>query len=234
MLVSHRFKFIYTKTAKTAGTSVESYFEPFCVAEGKWAESHARDESVSEAGIIGYRGPAQPADCTWWNHMPAALIRARIGEEIWSRYFKFCVIRNPCEKVISGFYFFFKNNGSLRPAGEASEQEQLEAYLETCGPPIDRDKYLIDGKFCLDDVVRYKRLATDLERVCSRLNVPWNASAIPTFKAGIRPRNATAARLFTEKARNIVEAAYAFELDYFGYSFPSDDIPNSEVIAPAA
>lgn len=29
MLVSHRYKFIYTKTVKTASTSVESFFERF-------------------------------------------------------------------------------------------------------------------------------------------------------------------------------------------------------------
>jgi hypothetical protein len=32
MLVSHQRKFIYTKTVKTAGSSVESYFEPYCIS----------------------------------------------------------------------------------------------------------------------------------------------------------------------------------------------------------
>ena len=40
MLISHRKQFIYTKTAKTAGTSVESYFEKYCMPEGKWQFSH--------------------------------------------------------------------------------------------------------------------------------------------------------------------------------------------------
>jgi hypothetical protein len=31
MLVSHLKKFIFTKTKKTAGTSVESVFEPYCM-----------------------------------------------------------------------------------------------------------------------------------------------------------------------------------------------------------
>lgn len=35
MLISHRKRFIFTKTAKTAGTSVESYFEQYCMPEGE-------------------------------------------------------------------------------------------------------------------------------------------------------------------------------------------------------
>ena len=54
MLISHRKQFIFTKTVKTAGTSVESYFEQFCKPDGEWQESHAHEEYVSKSGIIGY------------------------------------------------------------------------------------------------------------------------------------------------------------------------------------
>jgi len=106
MLVSHRYRFIYTKTAKTAGTSVEVYFEPYCMRPGEWEPSHVRDDYESEAGIVGFRGPNRPPDCKWWHHMPAAMIRERLGEEVWNNYFKFCVIRNPYDKVASGFFHF--------------------------------------------------------------------------------------------------------------------------------
>jgi hypothetical protein len=48
MLISHRKRFIFFKTSKTAGTSVESFFEKFCYAEGEWKFSHAREETISE------------------------------------------------------------------------------------------------------------------------------------------------------------------------------------------
>ena len=56
MLISHRHRFIYTKTIKTAVTSVEAYFEPYCMAEGAWQESHSRAEHVSPEGIVRFRG----------------------------------------------------------------------------------------------------------------------------------------------------------------------------------
>ncbi len=110
MLISHRKHFIFTKTGKTAGTSVESYFEQYCMPDGEWQESHhGRDQYVSEAGIIGFRGghiAQRKANPIWYNHMPARAIRNKIGQDIWERYFKFTVVRNPFDKLISGFFMY--------------------------------------------------------------------------------------------------------------------------------
>ena len=221
MLLSHRYRFIYTKTKKTAGTSVESYFEPFCMAEGEWTARHFREEYVSDSGIIGLRGARPASKCRWWHHMPASLIRKRVGEETWQQYFKFCVVRNPYEKAVSAFYF---RRG--RTLGEdsslATARTEFEHWLAAKGPPMDKNKYLIQGQFCLDDVVRYESLREGLERICDRLGVAWEPDRLPSFKAGIRPPGITAKDLYTEKSREIVRQAYQFELDYFGYSFPTE------------
>ena len=103
MLISHRKQFIYTKTAKTAGTSVEVYFEKYCMPEGAWEFSHSHDEYVSAEGIIGYRGKHSWGK-KWRNHMSALKIKNNIGNSIWDKYYKFCVIRNPFDKLVSGFY----------------------------------------------------------------------------------------------------------------------------------
>jgi hypothetical protein len=58
MLVSHRYKFFYTKTCKIAGSSVESYFERFCMPEGEWTQQHFRDQLISDTGIVDFRGDA--------------------------------------------------------------------------------------------------------------------------------------------------------------------------------
>ena len=108
MLVSHRYKFIYLKTYKTASTSTESYFERFCMPEGEWLQAHERQEYVSANGIIGARG-VYAKNANWWNHMPAKVIREKLGEDIWGGYFKFCTIRNPFEKCISAFEHLGKN-----------------------------------------------------------------------------------------------------------------------------
>ena len=225
MLVSHRYKFIYTKTRKTAGSSVESYFEPFCMSDGEWTQRHLREEYVSAAGIIGFRGKAANVGVArWWNHMPARLIRERIGEDTWKSYFKFCVIRNPFEKAISAFYHSKRHARSERARREVpwtdDDPQLFEDWLERRPPPIDRDTFCIEGRFALNDFIRYENLVPDMQRICEHLGLRWEPERLPAFKAGIRPPEATAQRLYTARSRKIVRQAYRFELRYFRYDFP--------------
>jgi hypothetical protein len=79
---------------------------------------------------------------------------------------------------------------------------------------------VIDGKFALDATIRHERMADDMNTICARLGIAWEPERMPTFKAGIRPKDATVAQLFTPKSRAIVERACARELALFGYAFP--------------
>src|ERR1700761_4866672 len=108
MLVSHSTRFIYTKTVKTAGTSIEVYFERFCMHPGEWRYSHERKEYASSAGIVGCRtgNLLTIQSATWWNHMPAGTIKALLGQETWNSYFKFCAVRNPFDKLVSAYHYF--------------------------------------------------------------------------------------------------------------------------------
>lgn len=227
MLVSHSYKFIYTKTRKTAGSSVESYFEPFCMPDGEWSQRHFRPEYVSDTGIIGVRGKAAGGgEACWWNHMPAGLIRRHLGEHTWRSYFKFCVIRNPFEKAISAFYYekLLDHRGGKRREVQWTDRDPdlFEQWLECWHAPMDRNTFCIEGKFALDDVIRHEALTSDMERICQRLTIPWKPERLPAFKRGIRPQEATAQRLYTWRARQLVREVYRFELQYFGYKFPEE------------
>ena len=222
MLVSHRYRFIYTKTMKTGGTSVESYFERFCMPDGEWTQSHGREEYVSDAGIIGFRGRVRPKSCVYWNHMPAALIRSRIGSDVWDEYFKFCVIRNPYDKAVSTFFFNqFRDEGAVQWRGLSREKAAFERWVQDNVHWLgEQARYMIDGTFCLDAVIRYENLLADLEVTCLRLGLPWNPGDLPTFKTGVRPKEARADLMYTAKAKGIIQNALGSELELFGYTFP--------------
>lgn len=245
MLISHRKRFIYTKTVKTAGTSVESYFEPFCMSEGEWTESHSRDEYLSEAGIIGCRREGCRRENrnppTWYNHMPAKRIRELIGEEAWESYFKFTVIRNPFDKMISAFFFKYNTDRrySLRqkaaalikqqmgrgaPIGkivDGTEIERFRAWVGTGGGAVhDRDKYLIDGEECVDYFIRFEELHEGVRNVCERLSIPFDASRIPEFKKGVRHHRIDIRDYYDRETERIVRERYGWEIDRFGYDLP--------------
>jgi hypothetical protein len=131
MLISHRKKFIYTKTYKTGSTSVEAFFEKYCMSDKEWELRKAKQEKdeyvlstgsysswdieqivekaeyISPEGIIGFSGTTLNGQI-WYNHLPASLLLNMLGPEIWNSYFKFCCIRNPFDKAISMFHWYVK------------------------------------------------------------------------------------------------------------------------------
>lgn len=239
MLVSHRKKFIFTKTEKTAGTSVESYFEKYCMPEGEWRESHYRSEYISETGIIGFRGEHEQG-ATYYNHMPAALIREQIGADLWERYFKFTVIRNPYEKMISQFTMLEKRaeknpkknrlqarmNRILKKGPPIdrvlgkSEIERFRHWVHLGGVVIDRNKYLIDDQVCVDFFIRQESLLQGIRHVCEHLSIPFEPEIIPRFKTGLRIGKPSTREYYDGETRKIVEEKYQWELERFGYTFP--------------
>jgi len=218
MLVSHRKNFIYTKTNKTGGTSVEAFFESYCMPEGTFTPSHGREETISEAGIIGFRGKGNGNNFEWRHHMPAKVIRNKLGEEIWGSYFKFCVVRNPYDRAISSFYF---RCDEVRKKEYTDEHPEIfERWLKENRLGGTARHFSIDGELCLDFLIRYEHLHEDLEKVCNKIDVPWNPSELPKYKSKLRPAEATAARLYNATTRAIVEERLEEELGLLGYEFP--------------
>ena len=233
MLVSHRKKFIYMKTAKTAGTSVEIYFEPYCMRENEWKFAQQRDEYVSEAGIVGSRIGIKQGRLQrmWHEHMPAAQIKKQLGDELWNTYFKFCTIRNPFDKLVSGFHHFerrykkfLRSNKKIKTLAGTTMKERFSEwlhYIEQIGR-TDRDKYMIDNKICVDYFIRYENLENGIRHVCGRLAIPFEADRIPNILSGIRPAGRRMGEYYDAVTIAIVERLYAFELQHFEYTYPGD------------
>lgn len=217
MLVSHRKKFIYTKTVKTASTSVESYFEPYCMADGQWTFAHHRDQYVGAEGIVGYRGP-DAAGKVWFNHMSAAEIRSRVGAEVWAAYYKFCVVRNPFDKLVSWFYFQL-HKGILAPPTDNRVVDAFRHRLSQGIPVLDRDKYVISGSLCVDYAIHFEDLEHGIDHVCRELDVPFEPGRVPNLKGGIRDASVDLGDFYTPELVRNVERAYAFELQTFGYGW---------------
>ena len=239
MLVSHRYKFIFLKTRKTASTSVEDYFAPYCLGP---EEDMPLDPSLpyeTVHGIIGKRGSRyvekpswkwqstfpfvhafrQKEMVKWHNHMSARKVRRQVDIDTWQGYLKFATIRNPFSKVVSS-YFFKKYRAELPVGTPEEERIAFREWVLADKFPVDRRIYCIGDEYILDDVIRYEALENDLGRVCTKLQIPWHKEKLGRSKGGIRPGWATPAFLYDGETRQQIERVYAFEMDKFGYCFP--------------
>jgi len=215
-LVSHRKKFIFLKTAKTAGTSVECYFEKYCLPEGEYVFSHQREMHYSEAGIVGARGPLAK-ESEWYHHMSASQIKAKLSDDVWNEYLKFTVVRNPYDKLVSAFHHFGLSDKNL------AKQEKIllfRNWLKSGGRAIDRNVYTIDNEIVVDEVIKFESLLEGLERVCNKLSVAFEPGTLLSLKDHHRKDKSEIAVFFDQESKEIVESAYQFELQHFGYSLP--------------
>jgi hypothetical protein len=219
MLCSHKKKFIYLKTLKTAGTSVEIFFEKYCHPLETYSENHATNELITEDGIIGYRG-SKPDLERFYNHMPAAKVRELLGESIWNSYYKFCVIRNPFDKVVSMFWMSLSEADRLNlkyGPFQIVQQKFYEYTLNSSKFPLDRHIFLIDGELAVDHFIRFEFLNDDVKEVCRMLDIPPSVERLGFYKNNLRLRKEHFSGYYDAYSEKMVRDVFNWEINYFKY-----------------
>ena len=117
MIVSHQHRFVFVKTRKTAGTSIEIALAQHCGPDDIITPIDEVDEQIRRnlghrgpqnfevrkkvRGIIGIARRMLGKDVVrYYNHIPAGSIRDNVGAQIFDSYQKFCVVRNPWDRLI--------------------------------------------------------------------------------------------------------------------------------------
>jgi len=230
MIISHRHRYIFLMTTKTAGTSIEIALSKFCGPDDVITPIVPEDEATSRE--LGYRSPQnylatirayRPHDLVrllrtrepkrWYsNHIGARKVRRQIGEAVWSSYFKFCVARNPWDRVVSHYYW----------THTSEDRPTLTEYLDSSGPAELARKgyglYTIDGEVVVDRICHYENLADELEEVRLRVGLPEPLS-LPRAKAGYRKSRGSYRESFSDADRDRVAALFADEIRLLGYEF---------------
>lgn len=219
MVISHEHRFIFIKTRKTAGTSIEVFLSGVC-GEGDVLLPLRPPEA-------GHRPRNYDEDCFrsnfgFRNHMPARRVRQLVPAEVWKGYFKFCVERNPWDKCLSHYHWIRSRYDSAR---EMTLDEYCSVY-HTRVPedgqdmPVDFACYTdTDGKFLVDRVLRYESLDQELAQVCEQLNVPFNGSLRPRAKGDYRRDRRHYSQVLSDVQAHNIRQAFEREIDAFGYVY---------------
>jgi len=228
MIVSHEHRYIFLKVSKTAGTSVEIALSKYCGDQDIITPISEADEKLRKA--VRGRSPQNhlaPPEGHWIrrfrlgpdrrrlrykNHMTAQSVKQEIGESIWDEYFKFCIARNPWDRVVSQYYYTHRKE-PRPPLAEFLDSKPLQR-LQRQGFEL----YTIDGRVAVDRVCRFERLEEDLEEVRLKLGLPEKL-ALPRAKSSYRVDKRSYREIFNPREADTIRATFQDEISLLGYEF---------------
>ncbi len=107
-MINDNYQLIFVHLEKTAGTSIESVLP----------ESHILHSNTKYDGGLT-------------KHFNATIMRNIAGEERWNKYFKFTVIRNPWDRLVSKW--FWRKEGLTKKGASANELKSKFLVLDKNG-----------------------------------------------------------------------------------------------------
>jgi hypothetical protein len=224
MIISHQHKFIFLKTAKTAGSAIEAALAPRCgpddILTGNCLDTHRRNYQLG-LGKLGIRIPGEiarrlPEVSGFYPHMPAHQVRRLISKETWNGYFKFTVERNPWDRQVSAF--FYRHEAKLGNVDFATYLTERRHALLHSIRIRNWDVYTIDGSIVVDAVMRYETLAEDFARIWQQIGL-GGKSRLQRVNVGPRPDRGHYRAYYDERTRQLIADWYANEIRAFGYEF---------------
>lgn len=169
-IISFKHKFIFIKTTKTGGTSIE-------VDLSRIAGPDAIVTPIipTVAGHEPRNFEDDGSNPLYFNHMPASKIQALLGEAQFSQFYRFTVEREPVDKCLSHFHMM-KNRDDAHglPADERAALT-WEAYVERGKFPNDLGKYRDPQnptQMLVDEVLAYETMHETLPERLERCGVP--------------------------------------------------------------
>lgn len=176
----------------------------------------------------------------WEDHMDLGRYREKLGDEALAACFKFAIVRNPWDRVLSEYNFQRKKKQRAdtvrlflqRPDGtersfaewvrhalDHPEEHKPKEWGGKTSPHIHRmspqiDWISLDGTLAVDFVGRMEHLREDFRTICDRLGTPSKRLSRANWKFHWHY-----SRYYDEETRRLVSDYYARDIEAFGYRF---------------
>ena len=199
-------KLIFVHVPKTAGSAIQ-----FALAD------HAQPLPDSLLRRATSHLPfAEPIDKVWLRrHLSARWMKIKLGEQVWTNFHSFSVVRDPYDRAVSSFEFA-RQRPKLRRHKAALKRSFAEFLRAEPADRMQQAPMLCDrrGALMVQEVLRHESLSADLARICAQ----WNL----TISLPEKPLNATIRvpieQYLTDEAVQIINTRAARDFDLFGYA----------------
>lgn len=170
--------------------------------------------------LFGNTGPGH-RDAYWY--------RIVFSNSVFNDYWKFAVVRNPYDRLVSAF--FFLKNGGVSEQDRRWAERHLSSYIDFSSFVkgwltkasamsqmhfVPQHCFVCDrrGRLLLDYTARYERLAEDFREIAEHLSV--NTELVMVNTSGEKRDYRS---FYDEEAAGIAGEVYKKDLDLFNYAF---------------
>lgn len=223
MIISYKHKFVFVKTTKTAGTSVEIALARHCGDDDVITKIAPEDEKIKlDQGIRGRQNTTvtlkDDRQIKLFNHAKSLRARRVIGGANWRAWFTFAFERNPYDRAVSAYCYSMKKK-TLR--GEPTDGLTFDVWVKTVRPLEALHKagwglYTNEDKIIVDKVFKFEDLEGAMSEIYQRLEIAEPSLLLQTKTSDRKP---TYRELYTDETREIVAKCFAKEIAEFGYEF---------------
>lgn len=228
MIISHKHKFIFLKTKKTAGTSLEIALSKVCGPEDIITPITENDEVARKeySGISAqnYRVPLgkynkldwlefvlkfQPVE--FYNHITAEKVKRLIPKSVWDNYYKFTIERNPFDKIVS-FYYWSQGHKKFNSVYDFLINGGLKKF-------ISYDLYSINGLVAVNKIYKYEDMNFILKDLKDKLEIA-EPLQMPKHKAKSTRREVENYKdVLDEKSIDLIKVIFAREIELLNYQY---------------
>jgi hypothetical protein len=230
MLISHRYRFIFLKTEKTASTSILRALREIIQETDTLhaAEPRVRDAILGSEGTLegaSFESQAtgrrrlMPGTFGLHRHARAADVRAFIGPAIFDSYLKVTSERDPWDRQVSLYAHRHRNKEGFDIANFDRDMRSPIYNLFHYNRLHNWSIYTLGGKVCAGMVIRYENLEEDFRAFLQRVGIPPEKTSLTTARASGRSPDRSYRSLYTPASEARVMRWYRPEIEHFGYHF---------------
>ena len=225
MIISHKHKFIFVKTKKTAGTSIEIALSNLCGKNDILTPIADEDESqrrknkihpknykigihdfkIADLKELIKKGLKYKRRQLYSNHSTAKEIQKNLDPKIWNSYFKFCFERNPIDKAISAYNYHMKFS---------NQELSFEHFLKSNDFYKNFHRYSIDDQIAVDFVGKYETLQDDFDHILRQIGIEKKI-LLPKSKISNKRREP----LISNESKEIIINKCKMEFKHLGYEY---------------
>jgi hypothetical protein len=222
MLLSRKHNFIFLKTKKTGGSSLEMCFSQHMRDRHDIITPLTSDEEEVRATYkIRAKNYAKPGkdkntlnyrETQFWHHMSASQIKEQLPADVWDKCLKITAERHPYEKALSLAWYNFPRQDRFSTFSMWLDDVVEVGFYENWSI------YSIDGKNIADMVIRFEHLLEDTNKTLRLLKLPA-VEKLPLAKTFYRKDPRTAEEILTAHHKKRIQEVCAKEFEYFGYAY---------------